>query len=132
TYGYRPPKAALETRVVYHDACHLAHAQGVREQPRRLLRSIPGLELQEMPESDHCCGSAGIYNLTHPDMADRLLERKINHIPEPVDAVAMGNPGCMLQIAQGMVRSEKHGRVVHTVSLLAEAYRKEKRQEETG
>lgn len=132
THGYRPPKAALETRVVYHDACHLAHAQGVREQPRRLLRSIPGLELQEMPESDHCCGSAGIYNLTHPDMADRLLERKISHIPEPVDAVAMGNPGCMLQIAQGMVRSDKHGRVVHTVSLLAEAYRKEKTQEEMG
>lgn len=127
-YGFRPPKASFKTRVVYHDACHLAHAQGIREAPRRLLRSIPGLELQEMPESDHCCGSAGIYNLTHPEMADRLLERKIGHIPEAVDKVAMGNPGCMLQIAQGMVRTDKHGRVVHTVSLLAEAYRQEKKQ----
>ena len=72
----RPPTREVRVKATYHDACHLAHGQGVREQPRALLRAIPGLKLTNLPESDWCCGSAGTYNLTQPEMAARLLERK--------------------------------------------------------
>ncbi|MBE3596739.1 MAG: (Fe-S)-binding protein [Hydrogenibacillus sp.] len=124
-FGFRPPEGAIEATVTYHDACHLAHAQRVREAPRAILRSIPGLKLVEMQEADHCCGSAGVYNLTHPEMAEALLRRKVANIPENAAYVAMGNPGCMLQIAAGLARDGQSGRVVHTVTLLDQAYMKE-------
>jgi glycolate oxidase iron-sulfur subunit len=90
----------LELRVAYHDACHLAHAQGVRVQPRELLRAIPGLELLEPADWEICCGSAGIYNLVQPDAAAELGARKAaNLVATGADAVAAGNPGCALQIA---------------------------------
>lgn len=113
----------VEKRVAYHDACHLAHGQQVRAQPRALLSRIPGVELVEIAESDWCCGSAGIYNLTHPEMADRLLDRKVRHINRvSPEIVATGNPGCMLQIKLGMQREGLDVDVVHPVQLLDRAY----------
>lgn len=120
--GFDPPKGRVERTITYHDACHLCHAQGIRSQPRDLLKSIPGVRLVEMPDSERCCGSAGVYNLTHPQMAEQLLERKIDDIPAGVDAVAMGNPGCMLQIRMGVNRRSQSTEVVHTVELLDAAY----------
>lgn len=97
-----PPPAALHPlplRVAYHDACHLAHAQGIREQPRTALTAIPGLDLVPLAESDMCCGSAGIYNLVQPAAAAELGRRKAAHIREASpDALAAANPGCLLQI----------------------------------
>lgn len=123
--GYEVPTQRVNRTVTYHDACHLCHAQHVRAQPRELLSSIPGLQLVEMPDSDRCCGSAGIYNLTHPDMANQLLERKLDDIPHQVDAIVMGNPGCMMQIMVGTHRRQLPVEVLHTVELLDEAYREE-------
>lgn len=128
--GFKRPKVEVKTRITYHDACHLAHAQGVRFEPRQLLKEIPGVELVELPDADRCCGSAGIYNLTHPDMAGRLLERKIDDIPENVEMITMGNPGCMLQIAMGVKKYGRSEKVVHTVQLLDWAYEKEKKEAE--
>ncbi|QDI90365.1 (Fe-S)-binding protein [Salicibibacter halophilus] len=124
-YGYKPPKAELHKRVTYHDACHLAHGQGVWDEPREILEEIPGLEMKHLPNADQCCGSAGIYNITHPEMAGRLLDRKMKDVPDEVEMISMGNPGCMLQMAMGV---EKHGRdekIVHTMQLLDWAYERE-------
>ena len=87
--------------MAYHDACHLAHAQGVRAEPRALLAAIPGLEVRTPAESEICCGSAGIYNLVEPNAAADLGARKSRHIAalEP-DVIATANPGCILQIAE--------------------------------
>jgi glycolate oxidase iron-sulfur subunit len=91
----------LEMRVAYHDACHLAHAQGVRKPPRELLRGIPGLELLEPAEWELCCGSAGIYNLLQPEAAGELGRRKAGNLKATgAEAIAAANPGCSLQIAQ--------------------------------
>jgi glycolate oxidase iron-sulfur subunit len=123
--GIEPPVhgPAAQT-VTYHESCHLAHGQKVTAQPRRLLGAIPNLKLVELPESNWCCGSAGIYNLIQPEMADDLLQRKIRHIQSTgARTVATGNPGCLLQLING---ARQHGlelRVVHPVTLLAEAYR---------
>jgi glycolate oxidase iron-sulfur subunit len=96
----RAPRHPLPLRVAYHDACHLAHAQGVRAQPRELLRAIPGLELLEPADWEICCGSAGIYNLVQPRAAAELGARKAaNLVATGAQAVAAGNPGCALQIA---------------------------------
>jgi glycolate oxidase iron-sulfur subunit len=109
-------------RVAYHDACHLAHAQGVREAPRRLLATVPGVELVELAESDVCCGSAGTYNLFEPAMARRLRERKIDCIAASgADCVAAANPGCALQIRAGLAARGLNVRVVHPVELLDDA-----------
>ncbi|HEY8552091.1 MAG TPA: heterodisulfide reductase-related iron-sulfur binding cluster [Thermaerobacter sp.] len=110
-------------RVAYHDACHLAHGQGIREAPRRLLAAIPNLELVELDEPDLCCGSAGTYNLEHPDVARVLQARKVASILRSgAQAVATGNIGCLVQIRQGLEREGVSLPVVHTVELLAEAY----------
>jgi glycolate oxidase iron-sulfur subunit len=96
----RAPRRPLVARVVYHDACHLAHGQGVRSQPRALLRGIPGIELLVPEEAEICCGSAGIYNLVQPDPAAQLGARKVRHIAAlSPDMIATANPGCTLQIA---------------------------------
>ena len=90
----------IELRAAYHDACHLAHAQKVRLQPRELLRGIPGLELLEPAEWELCCGSAGIYNLLQPEAAGKLGARKADNLRATgADAIAAANPGCALQIA---------------------------------
>ena len=97
----RAPRHPVHARVAYHDACHLAHAQGVRTQPRRALAAIPGLEVVNLDEADLCCGSAGIYNLLQPDAADDLGRRKAaNVVAARPDALATANPGCLLQIGR--------------------------------
>jgi glycolate oxidase iron-sulfur subunit len=112
-------RAPLPMKVAYHDACHLAHAQGVREQPRELLRSIPELELLEPPEWEICCGSAGIYNLVQPGAARELGERKARNLLDTgADAVAAANPGCVLQIAAHSKGLGRELRVVHPMELL--------------
>lgn len=120
-----PPARNTEyaVRVTYQDPCHLAHGQGVRAQPRALLRSIPGLELVEMTDSDQCCGSAGVYNVTHPDMASWVLEEKMGKVVATgAEIIATANAGCMLQLGMGVRRAGLNARVVHVVDLLDEAY----------
>lgn len=124
-YGYEKPKGTLNVRITYHDACHLAHGQQVREEPRKLLQDIPGVEWVELPNADRCCGSAGIYNITHPDMANAVLERKMADIPEDVELISMGNPGCMLQMAMGVMKHGRSEKVVHTMQVLDWAYQAE-------
>lgn len=128
--GYEKPKAEIKTRLTYHDACHLAHGQGVRKEPRELLLDIPGVEMVHMPNSDRCCGSAGIYNITNPEMAEPILESKMKNVPEEVEMISMGNPGCMLQMALGVEKYGRNQKIVHTVQLLDWAYKKE--EEETA
>jgi glycolate oxidase iron-sulfur subunit len=112
------------TTVTYHESCHLCHGQKITSQPRELLRSIPNLKLVELPESNWCCGSAGIYNLTQPEMANDLLERKLKHIHSTgATVVATANPGCLLQLINGAKQTGLNLRVVHPITLLAEAYR---------
>jgi glycolate oxidase iron-sulfur subunit len=105
--------------VTYHEACHLAHAQRIRREPRMILRQIPELRLEELPESDLCCGSAGVYNLLETEMAGRLLQRKVERIRETgASLVAAGNIGCLLQIALGLRQAGLPVRAVHPVELL--------------
>ncbi len=109
----------VRASVSYHDACHLAHAQRIRVEPRAILRQIPGLRLVELAESDLCCGSAGTYNLLQPEMANRLLARKVDHIRQAgTDFVAAGNIGCLLQIQFGLRQAGSRTRAVHPVELL--------------
>ncbi|MGH7970900.1 MAG: (Fe-S)-binding protein, partial [Limisphaerales bacterium] len=118
-----PPHPGAEQLVTYHESCHLAHGQKITAQPRQLLRAIPGLKLVELAESNWCCGSAGIYNLIQPEMADALLERKLAHIRSTgASIVATGNPGCLLQLINGARAQGLHLRIVHPITLLAEAY----------
>jgi glycolate oxidase iron-sulfur subunit len=118
--GPRAERRPVPLRVAYHDACHLAHAQGVREQPRELLRGIPGLELLEPAEWELCCGSAGIYNLVKPGPAAELGERKArNLIDTGAEAIAAANPGCALQIAAHTERLGRPLPVLHPMELLA-------------
>jgi glycolate oxidase iron-sulfur subunit len=116
------PLGRLEATVAYHDACHLAHGQKIRREPRDLLARIPGVVLVDLPESDLCCGSAGVYNLLEPEVAERLLVRKVQRIAETGAAViATGNPGCLLQIAKGCRERGLAVEVAHPVELLARA-----------
>ncbi len=112
------------TITTYHESCHLCHGQKITAQPRELLRAIPRLKLVELPESSWCCGSAGIYNLTQPEMAATLLHRKIQHIKSTgAQVVATANPGCLLQLINGARAEGLNIRIVHPITLLAEAYR---------
>jgi len=117
------PRGPLPRRVAYHDACHLAHAQGIRAQPRELLRSIPELELLEVAtEPGMCCGSAGIYNLVQPQAAAELGERKArNLLATGADAIAAGNPGCAAQLDLHLRRLGRPLPVHHPIELLAES-----------
>jgi len=116
------PRHALPSgavRVAYHDACHLQHAQGVRAEPRALLRAIPGIELVEIPDSAICCGSAGIYNLVQTEAAAELGQRKAAAIlATGADVVVTGNPGCTLQIAAALERAGSPLPVLHTIELI--------------
>jgi glycolate oxidase iron-sulfur subunit len=117
-------QASPPSVVTYHESCHLTHGQKVVSQPRELLRAIPGLQLVELTEASWCCGSAGIYNLTQPEMAGELLERKMKHIQATgALTVATANPGCLLQLINGAAQRGLELRVVHPITLLAEAYR---------
>jgi glycolate oxidase iron-sulfur subunit len=124
--GIQPPVTHAPVQVVtYHESCHLAHGQKITAQPRQLLGLVPNLKLVELPESLWCCGSAGIYNIVQPEMANQLLERKLKHIKSTgASIVANGNPGCLLQLINGAKQQGLKLRVVHPVTLLAEAYRR--------
>jgi len=112
---YRP----LPMRVAYHDACHLAHAQRIREEPRALLRRIPELQLLEIPDGDQCCGSAGVYNILQPEAAEEIGIRKVDNVLSVMpDVLASANPGCTLQIASIMSKSGKSVLAAHPIEIL--------------
>jgi glycolate oxidase iron-sulfur subunit len=118
------PKFSVSKTVTYHDACHLCHGQQIRSQPRQLLKLIPGLELVPLEESELCCGAAGTYNLTQPEMSERLGQRKMDQIRATgASIVATGNVGCILQIARQIKQAGSPIEVVHPVDLLDQAYR---------
>ncbi|HEY7066981.1 MAG TPA: heterodisulfide reductase-related iron-sulfur binding cluster [Chloroflexota bacterium] len=121
--GPEPPSGRVETTVTYQDPCHLAHAQRVRRQPRALLQQVPGLRLVEMAESDLCCGSAGVYNLTHPETAEQLQARKLDNVAATgAPVVVTANPGCLLQLQAGAARRGLDVQVRHIADVLDEAY----------
>ncbi|HSE93370.1 MAG TPA: heterodisulfide reductase-related iron-sulfur binding cluster [Methylomirabilota bacterium] len=123
----RGPLQPVPMTVTYHDPCHVVHGQKIRSQPRALLAQVPGLRVVDLPESDWCCGSAGIYNLTQPEMADRLLRRKIRHVlATGAEAVVTANPGCILQIQAGLEAQQSKTRVLHIVEILDRAYTSER------
>lgn len=128
--GFTAPLASpwIEpVRVAYDAPCHLFHAQRIRDEPRELLSKIPGVELVDYRESERCCGSAGIYNVTHFDMSMEVLERKMKDIvPARPDIIATGNPGCHMQLSEGVRRSLLRTEVVHPIVLLDRAYRSER------
>jgi glycolate oxidase iron-sulfur subunit len=118
-----PPPLAHPLRVAYHDACHLANAQGVRSEPRQLLGSIPNLTLLEIPEGELCCGSAGTYNLEQPEIAGQLGERKARNIlATGAEVIITGNIGCLTQIAAHLARLGRPLPIWHTVQVLDQAY----------
>lgn len=122
-----PPKSTPRPlRVTYQDACHLLHGQRVKSQPREVLKSIPGLELVEMAQSDWCCGSAGVYNVTQPDLSAKILSNKMDNVGQTeAQVLAAGNPGCILQLKAGLQQRGLTMRVAHPIELLDEAYRAE-------
>ena len=122
------PLNPLAATVTYHDACHLVHGQRVRAAPRALLGRIPELHLVPLADSELCCGSAGVYNLLEPELADRLLALKLSRIVETgARIVATGNPGCLMQIARGARQRGLELEIVHPVTLVARAMRWEER-----
>ncbi|WP_369405497.1 (Fe-S)-binding protein [Aneurinibacillus tyrosinisolvens] len=114
----------MDMRVTYQDSCHLAHGQGVRNQPRQLIRSIPGVEYVEMMDADSCCGSAGIYNITNFDMSMQILDGKMVNVKQTkAHLIVTSNPGCLLQMRQGIIRAGMEGQMeaVHIMDLLDRA-----------
>jgi glycolate oxidase iron-sulfur subunit len=115
-------KVPLNKRVGYDDPCHLIHGQGVKAEPRKLLRAIPGIEFVEVEGADQCCGSAGIYNITQNEISMAVLDAKMEQIKRAkVDILATGNPGCMFQFRYGAKRAGLNLEVLHPVELLARA-----------
>ncbi|MGQ0633568.1 MAG: (Fe-S)-binding protein [Planctomycetaceae bacterium] len=122
--GLVPPPGEIRLRAVYHDACHLAHAQKIREQPRDLLGRIPGLEIVPIAEPDICCGAAGSYNLTEPEMSDRLAKRKLQNIlAANPQALVTGNVGCSMQLQAELRQAGRNVWVAHPMELLDLSYR---------
>lgn len=129
--NFRKPTAPVQGihEVTYHESCHLCHGQKVVNQPRQILASIPGLTVKELPESNWCCGSAGIYNITQPEQSQKLLKRKLANLEQTqAPVVATSNPGCHLQLANGLqaCSGATCKQVTQPVTLLAQAYRAEK------
>jgi glycolate oxidase iron-sulfur subunit len=119
----RGPLHPVPMTVTYHDPCHVVHGQKIKREPRQLLAQVPGLTVVDLAESDWCCGSAGIYNLTQPEMASRLLARKVDHVVATgAAAVVTANPGCILQIQQGLRERGRELPVMHIVQILDRAY----------
>jgi glycolate oxidase iron-sulfur subunit len=117
--GTSAPRHPLRMSIAYHDACHLAHAQGVRAQPRWLLNGIPELTLHEITEAEICCGSAGVYNLLQPDTANELGDRKArNVVATGAEVLVTANPGCLMQIHSALRRAGRDMRLAHTVEIL--------------
>lgn len=119
----KAPTKALDAIVTYQDSCHLAHAQRIKEAPRTILQAIPGVRFVELPGTEICCGAAGVYNIVQPELSDRLLTHKMEHVSRvQPDIIATANPGCILQLQAGVRRSNMRARVVHVVELLNAAY----------
>lgn len=125
--GIIPPEGVMNFTATYHDACHLGHAQKIKEAPRKLLAKIPGLKLVDLPETELCCGAAGTYNLTQPEMSAILSKRKLDNILSTgAKAVLTANTGCLLQVSrEARLRGEKLW-IAHPIDLLDMSYRKEK------
>jgi glycolate oxidase iron-sulfur subunit len=122
--GLNPNMGEVRGVVTYQDSCHLAHGQRIRSAPRELLKQVPGLTLKEMPMSDLCCGSAGIYNVLHTEMALSLLENKMRSVNATrAERIVTANPGCMLQLRAGVERHGHGQSVSHVIEVLDEAYR---------
>lgn len=121
--GFRKPDHAVGKRITYHEACHLVHTQKISASPREIIRSVPGVEFVELPESSWCCGSAGIYNVLRHDDSMAFLDRKMRNIASTgADIVVTANPGCHLQLQYGAMRSGLAVEIMHPVSLLRRAY----------
>ncbi|MCW5962934.1 MAG: (Fe-S)-binding protein, partial [Bryobacterales bacterium] len=120
---FQPPEREFKAWVTYQDSCHLTHGQKLPAPPRKLLKAIPGLMLKEMPFSDHCCGSAGIYNVLHTDMSMSLLSKKMGHAnASGAEIITSANPGCLLQLEAGVRLHGNGQRVLHVMEVLDEAY----------
>ena len=121
------PSGKIEKRITYQDSCHLSNAQGIRRQPRDLIKCIEGAEFVEMPGSEICCGAGGTYMITEPEMSDKVLSSKISNIRNMgVDIVATANPGCFMQLESGVKREGLNVEIKYVTDLLSEAYMKEK------
>ncbi len=122
--GVNREMGQLDITVTYQDSCHLAHGQRIRLPPRQLLEAVPGLKFRELPLADLCCGSAGVYNVQHPEMSMALLEKKMQMAATTgAGVIATANPGCMLQLRAGAALFGRNQRVMHVVEVLDEAYR---------
>lgn len=121
--GLPSPKRDVKLRVTYQDACHLAHAQRIRKQPRDLLRSVPGVQLIEMRHPEICCGAAGLYSTLEPAMSNRILQEKLDDLTATrADVVVSANPGCQMQLESGLRSRQSTMKVQHVTELLASAY----------
>ncbi len=110
----------LPMKVTYHDPCHIAHCQGIRKEPRDLLKLVPGLEYQELESADACCGSAGTYNINRPEMSDRILKRKLDTVRDSgAQILVTSNPGCLLQLKKGLADHLPHVKIMHLTEILA-------------
>ncbi len=122
--GFKIPDLKQEITVTYHEPCHLVHGQKISSQPREIIKALPGVTFVELEESDWCCGSAGIYNITHYEDSMILLERKFNKLKQTkADYVVSGNPGCMIQLTYGNHKFSSKIKVLHPVSLLNKFYK---------
>lgn len=109
----------LSLKVTYHDPCHIAHCQGIRTEPRDLLKLVPELEYKELEAADACCGSAGTYNIAKPEMSDRILQRKLDSVrASGARVVVTSNPGCLLQLKKGLSDQLPDVRLMHLTELL--------------
>jgi len=123
---HSPPEGELKVRATYSDSCHLRHGQKVVNQPRQLLGMIPGLELVELLSPDLCCGSAGVYNITQIDMADKILDAKMADIAATgANLIVTSNTGCQMQLIAGVRRAGLEAKVMHVVEVLDLSYEKE-------
>lgn len=112
----------LDMKVTYHDPCHISHCQGIRKEPRDLLKMIPGLQYSELNEADSCCGSAGTYNIIKPEMSDLILQRKLDNISATgAEVLVTGNPGCLLQLKKGLADQLPGVRIMHLTEVLAQS-----------
>ena len=118
-----PFRQPVPRTITLQESCHLVHAQRIKAAPRQLLAAIPGLELRDMAHPDLCCGSAGLYMLTQPEMSTRILDDKMREIAQTAaTTIVTANPGCMMQLQRGLARSGNRGEVKHVVELIDEAY----------
>jgi len=112
----------LPLKITYHDPCHIAHCQGIRKEPRDLLKLVPGLIYKELEAADACCGSAGTYNITKPEMSDMILQRKLDTVPSSgAEVLVTSNPGCLLQLKKGLADQLPDVKIMHLTEILSQS-----------